>query len=338
MKLPNNYIGIIGFFFSLGSVLSGFSFSNIVQRSKNKQKILNIIIIVNIFLLLLLITIENPILFMLAVFIIGYLSPSLIGTNISESKNKGLTVSISSLGFIMGYLVGGMVGNFKTMLLVIAIQFALSLLLSYRFCLFSNNIQETNSTLDAFSILKKNWYIYLGLFLRHTGAASIWLYLSYILINNYNLNLTQIGILHAINIFIQTISNPLVYRFITPKNTLNFIAIGYVLSSTYFVCFILSKNFIFLSFLQVILGLSFTVLYLANIEYLSNKNEEKITSLALLSSTFSMSNLVGALISSYIIKYGYVLLFINGFVLSLASLLIILLAKKIDRHQDQYQL
>ncbi|MCS7165589.1 MAG: MFS transporter [Candidatus Calescibacterium sp.] len=327
-NLPEKSIGIIGSLFSLGSVISGFSLSNFIEKSKNKNSITQIIILLNIILLILLTSVKSYILLSFIVFMIGYLGSSFVGINMSRSQNKGITIGISSLGFIIGYLLGGMIGNYKTMIFIISFLFLISLIFSFVYPIFSKEQgYEEEKKLNSLEILKKNWFIYLALFLRHTGAAGIWLYFSYILLSYYNYNIHIIGILHAINIIAQTISNPIIYMFVDKKNRslMLLISTGYILSAIYFLFFPMFKNFWILALLQLILGLSFTALYLGNIEYLSKNNNEKITSITLVSSTFSFSNLSGALLSSVMIEKGYIWLFINGFILSTLSFFLILL-------------
>ncbi|MCS7244136.1 MAG: MFS transporter [Candidatus Calescibacterium sp.] len=335
-NLGNESIGTIGLFYSLGSVISGFSLSNYIEKSTQKNILFKLIILSKILFLISLIFIKNYFFLIFSVFMIGYLGASFIGSNISRSKNKGITIGISSIGFIIGYLLGGIIEDYQKMLLIICGLFTISFILSFIIPPFNEgktSIEEEKS--NSLEILKQNWFIYLALFLRHTGAASIWMYFSYILLHYYHLNLYTIGILNTINILVQTISNPIIYKIINKDNNAIFkmISIGYILSAIYFLLFPLFKDVWILSILQVILGLSFTALYLGNIEYLSENNKEKIISITLVSSTFSFANSVGALISVILIKNGYIWLFINGFILSLSSFILMLSINKNLKHK-----
>lgn len=327
-NLNNQYIGIIGFFYSLGSVFSSFLLANFIENSKHKNTIIKIIMLINSILIFSLIFIKNYFFLLFAVFLIGYFGASFVGSNISRSKNKGITIGISSIGFIIGYLIGGILENYNTMLIIISSLFLFLLILNFFTPIFEDEIEkkEDNKSINPFNVIKTNWFIYLSLFLRHIGAASIWIYLSYILLNYYHFNLHIIGILNAINILVQTFSNPLIYVFLKKDNRsiIKLISFGFLLSATYFLFFPLTKNIWILSLLQLILGLSFTALYLGTIEYLSENNEEKVTAITLISSTFSLANAVGAVLSVFLIKLGYTWLFINGFILASISFLIIL--------------
>lgn len=326
-NLNNQYIGIIGFIYSLGSILSGFSFANYIETQKNKAIIINLIIVFQIVAVFLLTKLHNYWFLLLGVFSIGYLGASFVGSNISHSKNKGLVLAISSLGFIVGYLIGGIIGNFEKMLTVILLLLIALLISNFLIKPFEEIlVKKEGEQINSWEIIKRNWYIYTSLVLRHTGAAGIWIYFTYILTNYYNMNLFTIGILNAINISVQTISNPIIYKLIKKTNydILRLIAFGYLLSALYFLLFPLTKELIILLILQVILGISFTSLYLGNIEYLTLNNKEKITSVTLVSSSFSFANSLGAVISAFLIKYNYLWLFINGFILSLISYFIII--------------
>ncbi|MFN3995610.1 MAG: MFS transporter [bacterium] len=324
--LNKQYVGIIGFIYSFGSILSGFSLANYIENHPKKEIIINTIIIVKLIALAFLVILNNYIFLLTGVFLIGYLGASFVGSNISQSENKGLVLAISSLGFIVGYLIGGIVGDFNKMLIIVAGILLISLLLNIVIKPFEQKqIGKEINTPNSFEIIKKNWYIYLSLVLRHTGAAGIWIYFTYILLNYYKMDLLVIGILNAVNIFVQTISNPILYRFIQKddQKVKKVILMGYVLSAIYFLIFPFTKEIYILLALQVILGISFTSLYIGNIEYLTINNREKITAVTLISSSFSFANSLGALISAFLVKLGYIWLFFNGFLLSLVSSLIV---------------
>ncbi|MFN3478719.1 MAG: hypothetical protein ACK4ZM_05090, partial [bacterium] len=102
--LNKQYVGIIGFIYSVGSILSGFSLANYIENHPKKGIIINTIIIIKFIALAFLMILNNYIFLLVGVFLIGYLGASFVGSNISQSENKGLVLAISSIGFIVGYL------------------------------------------------------------------------------------------------------------------------------------------------------------------------------------------------------------------------------------------
>lgn len=157
----------------------------------------------------------------------------------------------------------------------------------------------------------------------------IWLFFTYILLNYYHLDLKAIGILNAINIVVQTFSNPLLAIFVYKinKKLISFILVifGYFLSALYFILFYFVKDFHLLCILQVLLGLSFSSLYLGNIENLILNNKEKITALSFLSSVMSLSNLIGSFLGTILFNLGYKFMFFVAFILSFLALVFYIL-------------
>ncbi|MGB9638060.1 MAG: MFS transporter [bacterium] len=335
LGISNSYIGILGTFYSLGSVLSGFLISPNVDKYKNYTLIfIKIALIVQAILVFSLFFSNNIYYYVIVLFLIGLTGAFYIGTCFSLSNNRGITVSISSLGFLIGYFIGSIVNNYKLMFIIIFLLYITSFAFSYFIILGKNqSINKENENLEntnSFKVFLRNINIYVPLIFRHSGAAMIWLFFTYILINYYYMDLKAIGILNAVNIIVQTFSNPILaifaYKINKRLSSFLLVSVGYFLSSLYFLLFYFTKDFHLLFLLQVILGLSFTALYLGNIENLLLNNNEKVTALSLLSSVMSLSNLIGSFLGTIFYKFGYEFMFFLAFVLSFLAFIFYVLS------------
>ncbi len=326
LGVNNSYIGILGTFYSLGSVLSGFLISPQVDKYKKYTLIfIRIAIIIQSILIISLFFSNNLYYYIFSLLLIGLTGAFYIGTCFSLSNNRGITVSISSIGFLIGYFLGSIINNYKIMFILIFILYTLGFVFSFLIILKENEITnkgvENSDDTNSLKVFVKNINIYLPLVFRHSGAAMIWLFFTYILLNHYHIDLKGIGILNAINIIVQTFSNPIlaIFAYKINRRLASFILVssGYFLSSLYFLLFYFTKDFHLLFLLQIILGLSFTALYLGNIEALILNNEkEKVTALSLLSSIMSLSNLIGSFLGTVIFKFGYEFMFFLAFILA----------------------
>lgn len=333
LRVENSYIGILGTFYSLGSVLSGFFISPIIDKYKKYTiTFIRSALIIQAILIFSLLLFDNIYYYIIVLLSIGLTGAFYIGTCFSLSNNRGITVSISSIGFLIGYFIGSIVNNYKVMFIFIFFLYILGFILLFLFILRkneSNYTQGIDNNNDSIKIFLKNINIYLPLVFRHSGAAMIWLFFTYILLNYYHLDLKAIGILNAINIVVQTFSNPILAIFVYKINRklISFIlvAFGYFLSALYFILFYFVKDFHLLFILQVLLGLSFSSLYLGNIENLILNNKEKITALSLLSSIMSLSNLIGSFIGTILFNLGYKFMFFVAFILSFLALVFYIL-------------
>mgnify|MGYP000229961232 FL=1 len=333
LSVEKTYIGILGTFYSLGSVLSGFFISPIIDKYKKYTiTFIRIALILQAILIFSLLLFDNIYYYIIVLLSIGLTGAFYIGTCFSLSNNRGITVSISSLGFLIGYFIGSIVNNYKFMFISIFFLYILGFILLFLFILKkneSNYTQAIDNNNDSIKIFFKNINIYLPLVFRHSGAAMIWLFFTYILLNYYHLDLKAIGILNAINIVVQTFSNPLLAIFVYKinKKLISFILVifGYFLSALYFILFYFVKDFHLLCILQVLLGLSFSSLYLGNIENLILNNKEKITALSFLSSVMSLSNLIGSFLGTILFNLGYKFMFFVAFILSFLALVFYIL-------------
>lgn len=141
-------------------------------------------------------------------------------------------------------------------------------------------------------VIARNLHVYLSVFIRHFGAAAIWvIYPLYIL--ELGGDLALVGWVHIVNM----VSQILVYRNVERIRHLGtargLIAAGLVLSGLTFWSFTLAENAYQLLPLQVPLGVSFACLWLGSMKEVMEHNVERATATGLLNASMNLSNVAG---------------------------------------------
>jgi MFS family permease len=235
-------------------------------------------------------------------FSLGISTAALIAYIFESQGNMGKFSSNGSLGWIAGALTGAILKEYHYLFLISA---ALSLLAF----VVSLGLKETPGTKcrlvpNLWSVTQKNFRVYLAVFLRHLGAASVWVILPLFLVS-LGADKTWIGILWSINFGVQFITMRYVDRF--PASTI-FIW-GQVLSVLVFLGYGFSAYFFHgltqLVIVQAILGFSWSFLYVGALLLVLKKGEEKGTASGLFNATLNLCNAVGPFLGGAIAQVWY---------------------------------
>jgi len=105
-----------------------------------------------------------------------------------------------------------------------------------------------------------------------------------------------VGVIYTVN----TASQFFVMRFVDRFRGKTLINTGLILSSVTFFAFTLAQNFYQLLPIQVLLGCSWSCLYVGSLLYLMRRNVEKATCTGMLDSVISLAAVAGALIGGLI--------------------------------------
>lgn len=167
---------------------------------------------------------------------------------------------------------------------------------------------------------KRNIHIYLAVLLRHASAFAIWTLWPLFL---YDLGATTftIAIVQATNalsqvVFMATITD----RF--ESKTL--VSIGLIASAVAFAWFPFARNIIEILPSQVLLGFAWSCLYVGALKFVTENNEDRSTASGLLTSTLSLSGVIGPIIAAviYSIWPGYTPIMFFAVGMSLISFVI----------------
>jgi MFS family permease len=213
--------------------------------------------------------------------------------------NMGKYSSYGSLGWIFGAAAAAMVGDIE-----------LLFWLSFLFCLlaFFISLAFQKVPLYKFSkppnlwlVLRRDYRVYLAVFLRHLGASAVWvifpLYLVSIGLDNF-----WIGLLWGVNFVVQFLVMRQLERFSEFKTFFW----GQVLSIIVFTGYAFLTSRFTLVILQVILGIGWSCLYVGGLLIVLRGGKEKGTAGGIFQSTLNLCNAVGPMLGGLIAQvWGY---------------------------------
>lgn len=236
-------------------------------------------------------TISFAILRFIAGFCAGIFPPSLIAYVYESKKLMGKFASFGSLGWAFGSFFAGFIGliwQTKIVFVFSSLFFFISFLISFRLPKVKRKIVHV--PLFPKKLIKKNLSVYLGIFIRHSGASMIWVIFP-IYITNLGADKFWIGVIYSLNMITQF----LVMFFVTDKlKSKVLILIGFLLSSFTFFSFTLARDYVELMFTQIPLGFSWAFLYVGCLKFVTEKNIERATASGFLGSVLSLSTIFGA--------------------------------------------
>ncbi len=172
---------------------------------------------------------------------------------------------------------------------------------------------------NTMQLLQHNKMVYISFFLRQMGASAIWSIFPIFLAKELGASDLWIGVIYATNAMTQFI---FMNRFgsLIQSNYYRSMQLGAALSAAVFIAYFASQSYVHIFPIQVMLGVSWSFLYMGSLLFLLDRNKEKATSSALLESTISVGAIVGPLAGGIIAEVTGlrgVLLF--GFLITLGS-------------------
>lgn len=212
-------------------------------------------------------------------------------------RSIGKFSSFMPLGWAFGNLIAGIVAVMWQIFSISSLLFAASFLITM-------TLPETEmppkKKVDFFSvdILKKNWNIYSGFFLRQVGANNVWIVFPLYLVH-LQADKLWIGIIYMFNPLLQFF----IMRRLDKYNNRSLIHAGDLLSMLAFLALIPLTVFY-----QAIVGLtliafSYSCLYLGSMNYLIDNNTDKGQAAGLLNSSISLASVIGSLIGGIVMQF-----------------------------------
>jgi MFS family permease len=257
----------------------------------------------------------------LAGFAVGMFPAALFAHVYSKKLNLGVFVASGSLGWGLGSIIAGVIAVYRDMFLLSGVCFFLAFIVAI-FAIKQEPARIRQPFFDT-SVLRRNWRLYLGFFLRHCGAFNIWV-LFPLFLAELGASRLWIGAIHGINPLGQVLFMPLVARI--PSSTL--IRLGFCCSAITFMGFSICRTFLHLIPFQILLAFSWSCLYLGSMKYLMERNEERSTSAGIFHSLFSLAGIVGALIGGFTATLGYRTVMITAVLFTLAGFLVFIGGKR----------
>ena len=229
----------------------------------------------------------------LAGFSFGIFPPALVAYVYESGDSLGQFSSFGALGRTIGIFAAGLIAMYWGAFVLSSACLLLAFLVSFTM----PTISSPHLSVPFFpkSIIKNNWHLYLSFFIRHTGANCIWtIYPLYII--DLGGDRFWVAVIYIVN----TASQFFVMRIVERFEGKTLVTTGLIASSITFFVFTLAQNFYQLLPIQVLLGCSWSCLYVGSLLYLMQRNVERATCAGMLDSVISLAGVAGALIGGTI--------------------------------------
>ena len=170
---------------------------------------------------------------------------------------------------------------------------AFAILLSFFIALRLPFTREVKMAVPLFpkELIKRNAAVYSAMLIRHTGANMIWVTYPLFLVS-IDADLGWIGVIYAVNAFGQFF----VMSVLDKYDPSLLIAVGLASSAVTFYTFLMVGSFWEIIPAQLLLAAAWGCLYVGSLRYVMDKNKEKATASGVLSSTMSISGIIGPII------------------------------------------
>jgi len=205
----------------------------------------------------------------------------------TRAGRMGKFSAFGSAGWGFGNLAVGLFGMMyeEAYLFCAAILFA-----SFTIALYLPFSKETRMEVPFFpaAIIKRNASVYSAMLIRHTGANMIWVTYP-LFLESIGADVEWIGVIYAVNAFGQAFF----MLFLDRYDPSLLVAVGLVSSALTFYTFTLAGSYWEIIPSQVLLAAAWSCLYVGALRYVMDRNKEKATVTGLLSSTMSISGIMG---------------------------------------------
>jgi MFS family permease len=216
-----------------------------------------------------------------------------------QGRSVGKFISYGSLGWMVGFLLAGVIGDIRYLFLLSSLSFMIAFFVAFGL----KDIEKPSLNVSYFSLetFKKNIATYASVFVRHIGAVAVWTIMPLYLVS-LGASSFWIGIIYAINPFVQFI---IMQRLDGFKNEW-LVKCGFILSALAFLCYYLAPTFLFIVPGMVFIAFGWSFLFVGATRLLIERNLEKATATGMLNSTISAGSILGAVLGGLLLHtYGF---------------------------------
>ncbi len=311
-------LGLIGMVYGFSVFVSGMWFGQAADN-KGRRRYVVTGLSLGAVLALLAIFATTPAFLLVARFLFGFAAgmfpPALVAYAYDEGKLMGKFSAVGSLGFGVGnllvsFLASGylLFGNvplqgriYWTGAAFLTAAAGIALTLPHR--------ERVRIAVPHFPIdvIRRNRDVYIAFLIRHTGANAVWvIFPLYVLAlspktSDGGPDYTWLGIIYAANMLTQSV----IMQFIDPYDGRRLVVAGQLLTVVTFIGFFFATNHLWLLLFSFTLAASWSCLYVGSLKTILERSPEKATASGLLTSTTSLSAILGPLIGGAIAQaYG----------------------------------
>ncbi|UCG02163.1 MAG: MFS transporter [Candidatus Heimdallarchaeota archaeon] len=233
---------------------------------------------------------------------LGMFAPALVALVSDKGDKIGNFSAYGSLGWAIGVLISGVIGLFWIEGIFVFASFAF---IVAAFIAFTLKEEKSDSQKYKDSVLSVFWdrkEIYLALVIRHSFASAIWVFWSLFLIEELGANTFWVGFIQFTNAGTQVI---IMTKFTDKMDSQRMVTLGLIFSSISFISFTIPQSFWGIIPLQIILGLSWALLYVGTLRFSIEKSLfDKSTAAGIITSILPIASLIGSFIALIITSVG----------------------------------
>lgn len=269
----------------------------------------------------------------------GIYAGALLALAHSKGDNSLIgSVSFGSLGWLLGSLSSGIIqylsSNYNLVFIFAGTMFLLGFIASFRLDehssssnrAYSNGSDNVSTDHSILHLLRRNKIVYSTFMLRQVGASMTWSIFPLFLHDELRLSSIEIGSIYAINSLTQFVFiNKVMYRIVSKGTTLNSILLqlGTMSSALVFILYYFATNYLYLALVQILLGVSWSLLYLGSLINLFNGNGSKASVGSLLESIISISVILGSMLGGVIAELlGLRSVILISFILNISAFIL----------------
>ncbi|VVB93896.1 Major Facilitator Superfamily protein [uncultured archaeon] len=211
-------------------------------------------------------------------------------------RSIGKFSSFMPLGWAVGNLLAGIIAVYQQIFAISSLFFAAAFLITLT--LPPAQVSTKKKDYKSLDVLKKNWNIYFGFFLRQIGANNVWVIFPLYLVS-LGANELWVGLIYMLNPTLQFFIMRRLDRF----NNALLIHVGDLFSAAAFIALIPLTIYYQAAVGMILIAFSYSCLYVGSTRLLIETNEEKGTAAGLLNSSIAFATIIGSLIGGIILEY-----------------------------------
>ncbi|MBS7288323.1 MAG: MFS transporter [Candidatus Freyarchaeota archaeon] len=281
---------------------------------------------------------STPLHFLLVRGVAGFCSgvyPTILAAQgYEESGRLGRIISFGALGWGIGSLFISFTYLYRDVFIASGALFLAGFLVSLKM-----EIRDTRLSVPLFprDVIKRGLPVYVSFLLRHTGANAVWAIFP-LFLEEIGAGSFWIGVIYATNTFAQFFIMPLIDRFKSSR----LVAWGLIFSLLTFTVYLASGSYVHVLPAQLLLALSWSLLYIGSLTYVAERGSERGTAVGVLEMVRGVATTIGPFFGGAVSQvYGYrstIMFAVAGCVAALALFLTFTIRERGSMHSPPINL
>jgi MFS family permease len=322
-------IGLVGAFYGIAYLVSSLFCGRLSDRW-GKEKFIRIGLLLSMVTFALQLLVKNLYILMFVRagvgFAMGVATAALVAHAFELNADMGKFSSWGSFGWIAGALCASWLTDINLLFGTSALLCGMAFLLAQSSStpVSPGLVAPDGPSPGIKKALGHNFPIYFSVFLRHLGATAVWVILP-LYLNAHGMSRSVIAMTWSVNFAVQFV----VMRFLQRFDPQRVFAIGQILSIFTFVSFALYYHPWFVIFVQAMLGIGWSCLYVGALLLVLRTGEEKGTASGIFYATLNLCSAIGPFLGGIIAHYwNYQGVMVFAALLGIAGLMVAVPGRK----------